>query len=297
MIHTRHTSGREELASIGELLARADVLTAQFDDYDEEAALRRIAARVVLDRANALDRHARAIRHGLGGGRWTPPDGLPHGQRTALHARAADELGALSSRVAHDRSAIASMALLVDDPARIEPVGALTFACLLHLADRQEGAVFWWQFAAGAESATAAHCLYLHHLRHSERDAARHWFTQATELHGQGGDVFPGEAPTRVKGDTPPSRYGASDTDPRPSWGEGSDRPAGGTQVYPPGAPWRTNTTHLTDAVRRLEAGSDTDFGAIPRPAPGLAAELKDTTPPIRPRPAALDGLPTGTHF
>ncbi|MET9646365.1 hypothetical protein AB0K71_09295 [Streptomyces syringium] len=297
MMHTRHKSGRDELASIGELLARADVLTPQFEDYDEEAALRRIAARVVLDRANALDRHARAIRDGLGGGRWTPPDGLPHGQRTALHARAADELGALSSRVVHDRSAIASMALLVDDPARIEPVGALTFACLLHLADRQEGAVFWWQFAAGAESATAAHCLYLHHLRHSERDAARHWFTQATALHAQGGDVFHAEAPTRLQGDTPPSRYGVSDTDPRPSWEEGPDRQPGGMPVYPPGARWRANTTHLTDAVRRLESGSDTDFGSVPRPAPELAAELKDTTLPLRPRPPAPDGLPTGTHF
>jgi hypothetical protein len=48
------------------------------------------------------------------------------------------------------------MALLVDDRPTIEPCGALAFACLLYLAGRHEAAQFWWQFAAGADSSTAA---------------------------------------------------------------------------------------------------------------------------------------------
>ncbi|WP_158677853.1 hypothetical protein [Streptomyces sp. SPB074] len=60
--------------------------------------------------------------------------------------------------------------------------GATDFGCLLNLGGRTEGARFWWQFGAGAGSATAAHCLQLLHLAHGELLDARHWALQAVEL-------------------------------------------------------------------------------------------------------------------
>ncbi|WP_267470771.1 hypothetical protein [Streptomyces sp. NRRL B-1677] len=35
-------------------------------------------------------------------------------------------------------------------------------------------------------------------------------------------------------------------------------------------------TARLTDAVGKLEAHSDADYGTVPRPAPYLAAKLED---------------------
>ncbi|MBT2408113.1 hypothetical protein J7I97_15100 [Streptomyces sp. ISL-87] len=45
-----------------------------------------------------------------------------------------------------------------------------------------EGAQFWFQYAAGAGSRTAAQCLYLHHLARAEVATARHWNEQAHTL-------------------------------------------------------------------------------------------------------------------
>ncbi|UUU37492.1 hypothetical protein JIW86_00210 [Streptomyces sp. NBC_00162] len=50
----------------------------------------------------------------------------------------------------------------------------LVFACLLHLLGH-DGARFWWQLAAGADSDTAVYCLFLEHSRHAEYDDAALW--------------------------------------------------------------------------------------------------------------------------
>ncbi len=49
-----------------------------------------------------------------------------------------------------------------------EPRSALALACVLQLADTDEGARFWWQYAAGVGRA-AAYCRYLHHLAQGRR--------------------------------------------------------------------------------------------------------------------------------
>ncbi|GHD34935.1 hypothetical protein GCM10010313_81970 [Streptomyces violarus] len=54
--------------------------------------------------------------------------------------------------------------------------------CLLSLADSSEGAQWWWQFAAGAGNATAAHCLHLFHLGRGELRDADHWAHQAVTM-------------------------------------------------------------------------------------------------------------------
>ncbi|MDQ0577879.1 hypothetical protein QF030_000057 [Streptomyces rishiriensis] len=87
----------------------------------------------------------------------------------ALHDQAAHDLRTLCRGAARHISAF--------DIAR-DPDGALTFASLLYLADQEEGAQFWWHYAAGAGSTTAALSLYLLHLRHGDMREAQHWAGQ-----------------------------------------------------------------------------------------------------------------------
>ncbi|MGK5693286.1 hypothetical protein ACSNOJ_10345 [Streptomyces sp. URMC 128] len=63
-----------------------------------------------------------------------------------------------------------------------EPRAALVLACVLQLTDTDEGARFWWQYAAGAGQAAAAYCLYLHHLALGERDTADFWHRQTDDV-------------------------------------------------------------------------------------------------------------------
>ncbi|MEU1660675.1 hypothetical protein ABZ527_31835 [Streptomyces griseofuscus] len=64
-----------------------------------------------------------------------------------------------------------------------EPRSAMVLACVLQLTDTDDGARFWWQYAAGAGQAAAAYCLYLHHLALGEEDAARWWHRQTDDVH------------------------------------------------------------------------------------------------------------------
>ncbi|MFC7936110.1 hypothetical protein ACFU2J_07735 [Streptomyces sp. NPDC057387] len=63
-----------------------------------------------------------------------------------------------------------------------EPRSALALACVLQLSDTDEGARFWWQYAAGAGQVAAAYCLYLHHLAQGEGDTADWWHHQADDV-------------------------------------------------------------------------------------------------------------------
>ncbi|AEY94297.1 hypothetical protein SHJG_p1166 (plasmid) [Streptomyces hygroscopicus subsp. jinggangensis 5008] len=56
--------------------------------------------------------------------------------------------------------------------------GIQVFACVLHLANHPESAVFWWQLAAGAEHTGAAYCLHLRHLSQGEIREAALWKRQ-----------------------------------------------------------------------------------------------------------------------
>ncbi|MGW6740726.1 DUF6207 family protein [Streptomyces sp. NPDC055025] len=58
------------------------------------------------------------------------------------------------------------------------PRGAWILGCVLQLADAEDGARFWWQYAAGAGDAAASYCLYLHHLTCGDRHAAIFWREQ-----------------------------------------------------------------------------------------------------------------------
>ncbi|MGW0184635.1 hypothetical protein ACWDV7_02600 [Streptomyces sp. NPDC003362] len=256
---------------VDEVLADAEVLTDEYADFDERAALDRIARRVVWDSATDLEDRARWIRTASGAAGRTSDD-IRCAVPAALHERAAHELQALCAHVVHDPAAIAAMALLVDDRATIEPGGALAFACLLYLADRHEAAQFWWQFAAGADSSTAAHCLYLHHLQHSELRDARLWYDQTSELRrlDENPKLQVTPSPWRDDAWPPPSRsvtfLTVYEVDDSAAVIDDTTTPL---LVVP-------LSDSLAEAVRRLDVDNDADFGTIPKPDPDLAAHLED---------------------
>ncbi|GGS30453.1 hypothetical protein Snoj_33780 [Streptomyces nojiriensis] len=177
------------LCELDAALADATVLAEEYAGYDEGAARRRIARRIVADRARS------AIGTTGPPGAVTPP---PRGQAAsafasactaatddlildaACHVRAARGLDDLTWCLVESRP-FAELALDADSwPHGAE--SALLFGCLLHLADRMEDAQFWFQYAAGAGSQTAARCLYLLHLARAEVATARHWKGQARTL-------------------------------------------------------------------------------------------------------------------
>ncbi|GAA3373459.1 hypothetical protein GCM10017750_02910 [Streptomyces racemochromogenes] len=166
------------LCELDAALKNAAVLAEEYAGYDEGAARRRIARRIVADRA----------RSAIGA---TGPDLPARGQSgpcahddlvldAACHVRAARVLDDVTWSLVESRD-FAELALHAESwPHGVD--SALLFGCLLHLTDRTEGARFWFQYAAGAGSRTAAQCLYLHHLSRAEVRTARHWKQQARTL-------------------------------------------------------------------------------------------------------------------
>ncbi|MFJ8770435.1 hypothetical protein [Streptomyces clavifer] len=79
-----------------------------------------------------------------------------------------------------------------------EPDGARVLGCILQLADADDGARSWWQYAAGAGDRAASYCLYLHHLSLGESEVAAWWHQQtevdaAPEVGHHPGDRGPGK--------------------------------------------------------------------------------------------------------
>ncbi len=133
---------------------------------DEDAVEARVA--ITSQRRNA------ATAPGADKAPVTAPDPYPTAAAQAEH-----ELDLVCALVLNAPEAAASLRALVEDH-RIDPEGALVFAALLHVAARYHAARFWWQFAAGGGSSTAAYCLHLDHQRRGEFHDAAHWHSEAT---------------------------------------------------------------------------------------------------------------------
>lgn len=99
---------------------------------------------------------------------------------------AAEDLRALCETLVTHTPAAAVTDFVTDQVP--EPRSALVLACVLQLTDTDDGARFWWRYAAGAGQPAAAYCLYLHHLALGESDTADWW-------HRQTDDVQPPPAP------------------------------------------------------------------------------------------------------
>ncbi|WP_406447415.1 hypothetical protein OG782_01185 [Streptomyces sp. NBC_00876] len=216
--------------SIDEVLEDA-VIPDAFADYDLAASKRQIA-RGVAD--TLLYDTATARLAGIARSHpATPASSIP-----TLHVQARQDLDMLSADALHGVEAAAQLARLANTR-RIDPEGALQFACLLSLAGCTEAAQFWWQFAAGAGDATAAYCLHLLHLSRGERRDAAHWAEQAAAL--DCGAIRAGRLSVRH------------------ATGQGRDhRPS----------------PQLRAAVQRLTIEEDDDFGSVPHPDPDLADQI-----------------------
>lgn len=173
------------------------------------------------------------------------PDLLPH-------ERAGHDLRAVCRGVIHRDDAPHRIARF--DNTR-DPGGALAFACLLLLADREEGAQFWLQYAAGGGQTTGAICLHLLHLRRGEWRDAKHWAQQIAILEDE------------------PCQYA-----PVPHEVVDTAAGAGGTtiRVDLPVAPIAIPDDAVKDAVEDLDVDQFDGLGAIPQPSADLARHLED---------------------
>lgn len=97
------------------------------------------------------------------------------------HEQAAFELGLVVALVLGAPDASRGLDLLVN-ARRIQPEGAEVFGALLYATGRADGAEFWWRFAAGSGSRTAAYCLHLYHLKLGEADDADYWRAWSDQL-------------------------------------------------------------------------------------------------------------------
>lgn len=163
--------GRHEHHTIDALLNQAEVLAEDYDDRDVAA----VRDRVLVGLTSS---------HSASGG---PAAGVsPGAVRASRYStdceQAAHDLDLAVTLVINAPEAAASLSRLVDDQECIAPEGALVFGCLLHLARYREAAQFWWQFAAGGGSRTAAFCLCLHHRWHGEFRDADYWRAQSDRL-------------------------------------------------------------------------------------------------------------------
>ncbi|MDN0198477.1 hypothetical protein [Streptomyces sp. S.PNR 29] len=217
--------------SVDEVLSRARVFQGEYTHADLEAARHAIA--------RELDELRRVLR----------PAGAPSpaGRPVALHDRAARDLRTLCRGTIRHPGAAEHVTAF--DTTR-DPDGALAFACLLHLADEEEGAQFWWQYAAGAGNVTGALCLYLLHLSRGELRDAEHWANQVSDLN-----------------ELDWSEYRPVEHRAEPA---GAD-PLLGTAVrytLPPGQ--GVPEAAVKDAVAQLDA-PDAGLGPIPQPTADLA--------------------------
>lgn len=169
------------------------------------------------------------------------------------HEQARHELDLACALVLNTPQAAEGLSRLVNDR-QLDPEGALVFACLLYLTNRDNPAQFWWQLAAGGGSYTAAYCLYLHHRRFGEYRDAEYWRRQGAVLRR----ATEPPAATAVTADRPlvPEEVRRDIL----AQCHGSERPH-----LPSG---------LEAVINQLAVDGDDDFGEIPRPSERLSGEL-----------------------
>lgn len=163
--------------AIDDLLRDARVLDREYEGRRTPPTPEILAAA----RAERTVRAARALDPAAG--RPGAPVPAPPTSRPE-HEQARHELNLAATLVLNTPQAAARLNRLVQDPVP-DPESALLIACLLHLADREHAARYWWKFAAGGGNPTAAYCLYLEHRSHAEYRDAEHWLGQSVRLRAE----------------------------------------------------------------------------------------------------------------
>ncbi|MFD8618513.1 hypothetical protein [Streptomyces sp. NPDC059513] len=156
---------------IDEFLSRARLVTVPYTQADVDAAEARVLARFQApDAISAPVAGSSEPTHAAAEGLSAEP--------TA--AEAAENLHNLCAAVVTCSTALPTLRTFLT-PQLPEPPGARVLGCILQLAESEENARFWWQYAAGAGDPAASYCLYLHHRALGEHAPARWWHEQ-TEL-------------------------------------------------------------------------------------------------------------------
>ncbi|WP_228184082.1 hypothetical protein [Streptomyces anulatus] len=148
---------------IDEFLSRARLVSAPYTQNDVDAAEARVLARLEAPAPSIVP--AAAVSATVE-------------EPTALEA--AQDLQTLCETVVTRTTALRTLRTFLT-PQLPEPPGARVLGCILQLAESEENARFWWQYAAGAGDPAASYCLYLHHRALGEHAPARWWHEQ-TEL-------------------------------------------------------------------------------------------------------------------
>ncbi|MFF8918441.1 hypothetical protein ACF08M_35350 [Streptomyces sp. NPDC015032] len=143
-------------------LSRARLVTTPYSQEDIDAAEARLLARV---QAPTVPRQAPA----------PAPASIPE----TPEQHAAQNLQTLCKTVV-TRTGLRTLDEFIT-PHLPEPPGARMLGCILQLAEAEEDARFWWQYAAGAGDPASSYCLYLHHLALGEQGEAL-WWRHQTEL-------------------------------------------------------------------------------------------------------------------
>ncbi|NYS17542.1 hypothetical protein HFP43_02525 [Streptomyces sp. SJ1-7] len=156
---------------IDEFLSRARLVTVPYTQADVDAAEARVLARF-----QALDAISAPVAASS-----EPTSSTSEGlSAEPTAAEAAENLHNLCAAVVTCSTALPTLRTFLT-PQLPEPPGARVLGCILQLAESEENARFWWQYAAGAGDPAASYCLYLHHRALGEHAPARWWHEQ-TEL-------------------------------------------------------------------------------------------------------------------
>ncbi|MEU5161212.1 hypothetical protein AB0G74_16620 [Streptomyces sp. NPDC020875] len=230
---------RREPRNLDEALARARVFDGRYTPAHLADSRRRITEKL-------NDLHTMLTVPGAFAAR---PAGPP-----PLHDRAAHDLRALCQGIIHDADAARRIARF--DTTR-DPGGALAFACLLVLAGIEEGAQFWWQFAAGAGNPSAAVCLYLLHLRRGDIKDAEFWVRQSAALDNEPCQYRP------VTHQLLKPNYLLVNVTIR-------------MDVAIPEHSAAIPEKAVRDAIQSLDVGQIDGLGPVPQPSPRLAHQLQD---------------------
>ncbi|MFJ1789642.1 hypothetical protein ACIOML_35705 [Streptomyces anulatus] len=165
---------------IDEFLSRARLASAPYTQDDIDAAEARVLAR--------LSAPAPAT---------APVTDAPTVIEEPTALEAAQDLQTLCETVVTRTTALRTLRTFLT-PQLPEPPGARVLGCILQLAESEENARFWWQYAAGAGDPAASYCLYLHHRALGEHTPARWWHDQTELLQNApstDAPVAPGEGP------------------------------------------------------------------------------------------------------
>ncbi|MFC9183308.1 hypothetical protein ACFTZJ_21865 [Streptomyces globisporus] len=243
---------------IDEFLSRARLVSAPYTQADIDAAEARVLARFNAPDASSAPAAANSDPAPAAAEGSTGAD-----EPSAIEA--AQNLRNLCAAVVTCSTALPTLRTFLT-PQLPEPPGARVLGCILQLAESEENARFWWQYAAGAGDPAASYCLYLHHRALGE-DAPARWWHEQTELLRDTPSI-----------DHPLTRHEAADAVPDAVPGAVSDALA---EVSTTDASLLPTALRILSALRAGPAAVPATVGAVIDYAPAAVGYVDDFDLPL----------------